>query len=97
LAAWRNVLVEPPVHADAVAEWLEKHPTASPEVHQAAWQALAHVGTAKPEAVTRLASQLATEKIDPALKPLLVKSLERHVVAGAPGEVDKVLASVRGR
>jgi hypothetical protein len=95
LAAWRNVLVEPPVHADAVAEWLEKHPAAAAEVQRAAWNSLAHVGAAKPDAISRLAGQMLKTKIDPNLKPLVVQALEFHVVEGKPGDVDKLLADLK--
>ena len=97
LAAWQNVLVEPPVHADAVAQWLEKHPAAAAEVRQAAWHALAKVGTAKPDGISRLAGQMAKTKIDPTLQPLVVQALERHVIAGKPGDVDRLLAELKNR
>jgi len=97
LGAWSNVLIEPPIRADAVAEWLEKHPAASAEVQQAAWQTLAHVGTAKPDVISQLAKQLLETKVDPRLKPNVVKALARHVVAGKPGEVDALLAEFKKR
>jgi hypothetical protein len=95
LAAWHNVLVEPPAHADATAEWLQKHPAAAAEVQAAAWQTLADVGTSTPDSVVRLARQVPPAKVDQQLKPLIIKALSRHVVADKPGEVDELLAALK--
>jgi quinoprotein glucose dehydrogenase len=96
LTAYQNVLVEPAIHADAVALWLEKHPASAPEVQLAAWQTLAKVGTSKPELTAGLAKTLlASGKFDPTLKPSVTAALERHRVEGKRGEIDALLEVVK--
>jgi len=96
LTAYQNVLVEPAIHADAVALWLEKHPAPAPEVQLAAWQTLAKVGTSKPELTTGLAKTLlASGKFDPALRSSVTAALERQRTAANRGEIDLLLEAVK--
>jgi len=96
LTAYQNVLVEPAINADAVAQWLAKHPSAAPEVQLAAWQTLAKVGTSKPELTIGLAKALvASGQLDPALKPGIIVALERQRTPANRGEIDAVLESVK--
>ena len=96
LNAYQNVLVEPAIKADAVAQWLEKHPSAAPEVQLAAWQTLAKVGTSKPELTVELAKALvASGKLDPALKPSVIAALERQRTPANRMEIDLLLEAVK--
>ncbi|MCI0360525.1 MAG: hypothetical protein L0211_18770 [Planctomycetaceae bacterium] len=96
LAAYQNVLVDPPVHADAVAQWLEKHPSPAPEVLLATWQTLGKVGTSKPEMTTALVKPLlASGKLDAALRPSVIAALERHRDPAKRGEIDALIESVK--
>ena len=95
LAAYQNVLVEPAIHADAVATWLAKHPAAAVEVQQAAWETLAKVGTSKPELVIAPAKAIvAAGKIDPSLKPKVQKALEKQRDPAKRGEIDGLIGAV---
>jgi hypothetical protein len=95
LAAWQNVLVDPPVRADAVAEWLAKHPAAASEVQVAAARSLARLGTEKPEALATVARQMLAAKADSGLRNNVAKALERHRVKDKPGEIDKLVEALR--
>ena len=95
LTAFQHVLVEPAIHADAIATWLARHPQASAEVQRAGWATLAKVGTSRPEPLTAAAKALvAGGKLDPTLKASVLAALERHRDPAKPGEVDTVIASV---
>jgi hypothetical protein len=95
LAAYQNVLVEPAIHADAVATWLAKHPQAAQEVQQAAWDTLAKVGVSKPELIIAPAKTVvAAGKIDPSLKPTVLKALEKHRDPAKRGEIDGLIGSI---
>jgi glucose/arabinose dehydrogenase len=80
IAAYQNVLTIPPVNADAVAEWIEKHPDGPVEVELAALETLSLVGTTKPDAVKNLAASLLKT---PENAPLLAKSLLAGKLGGA--------------
>ena len=75
IAAYRNVQVDPPINADAVTEWLDKHPGLPLEVELAALESLSLVGATKPEAVTKLADRLLA-------KPDQAKEIARRFLAG---------------
>jgi hypothetical protein len=72
IAAYQNVLTVPPINADSVAEWIEKHPGGPVEVDLAALETLSLVGTKKPDAIKKLAASLLQ---NPENAPLLAKSL----------------------
>jgi quinoprotein glucose dehydrogenase len=92
LATYGNVLVDPPVRADAVVEWLSKHPSAASEVQTAAWATLASVGTAKPEPLVVLVQSLLTsDKLDAALKPHIAAALQRHRDESKRGPIDELI------
>lgn len=98
LAAYQNVLVEPAIHADAVALWLDKHPQAALEVQQAAWETLAKVGASKPELIIGPAKALVSSgKLDASLKPHVLAALTRHRDPAKRGEVDALIDAVNAR
>jgi putative membrane-bound dehydrogenase-like protein len=79
IAAYRYAQVDPPIHADAVAEWLDKHPGQPFEVELAALETLSLVGTMQPDATTKLADRLLA-------KPDQAKEIARRFLAGQIGE-----------
>jgi hypothetical protein len=96
LATYGNVLVDPPVRADAVVEWLTKHPSAAREVQTAAWATLASMGTAKPEPLATLVdSLLQSGKLDAALKPHLTAALEHHRDKSKRGPIDELIERIK--
>lgn len=78
IATYRNVQVEPPIMADAVAEWLAKHPGTPADVDIAALETMSLVGTTKPESVTNLADRLLAQ-------PDQAKEIARRYVVGRLG------------
>jgi hypothetical protein len=101
LACYRNVLVDPPVTADAVAAWLEKNPGGPVEVEVAALETLSLVGTSKEGFVEKLADRLlskpadallvaksfASGKLDRSLLPRIKSALEKHREKDSAGEI----------
>jgi hypothetical protein len=108
IAAYRNVQVDPPINADAVAEWLDKHPGQPLEVELAALESLSLVGAAKPDAKTKLADRLLArpeqakevarrflaERIGKELQPQIAAALRKHSVADKSGELIALLEKV---
>jgi hypothetical protein len=98
LAAYQNVLVEPAINADAVAEWLQKHPQAALEVQQRAWETLAKMSTSKPQLVLPPAQALlASGKIDATLKMHVLAALTRRRDPAQRGEIDNVIEALRAK
>lgn len=75
LACYQNVKADPPINADAVVQWLEKHPGGPPEVEIAALETISLVGTTDPDAPSKLATRLLE-------KPANAVTLARRLIAG---------------
>jgi hypothetical protein len=75
IAAYRNVQVEPPINADAVADWLDKHPGQPSEIELAALETMSLVGVSHREAITKLADRLLS-------KPETANEIARRLAAG---------------
>jgi hypothetical protein len=58
IACYQNVKRDPPIKADAVVQWLDKHPGGPPEVEIAALETISLVGTTKADAAATLAKRL---------------------------------------
>jgi len=82
IACYQRIKADPPINADAVVQWLEKHPGSPPEVELTALETLSLVGTTKPDALTSLADSLLS-------KPDTAVLVGRELVAG---RLDKKLA-----
>jgi quinoprotein glucose dehydrogenase len=96
LPAYGNVLVDPPVRADAVVEWLVKHPSAAKEVQSAAWATLSSIGTAKPDPLVALVEALlASGKVDATLKPHIAAALEQHRDKTKRGPIDELIQRLK--
>lgn len=105
LGCYRNVLVDPPITADAVAAWLEKHPGGPSEVEIAALEVMSAVGVTKPAAIDKLAERLLSKpadavalansllagRLDRSLLPKIKTALTRHAEKDPTGEVAAVL------
>ncbi len=75
IACYQNVKADPPIKADAVVTWLEKHPGGPPEVEIAALETISMVGTTDPDAATKLAARLLQ-------KPANTLTIARRLIAG---------------
>jgi hypothetical protein len=108
IACYQNVLVDPAINADAVIEWLDKHPGGPIEVEIAALETLSIVGTTKTEAFDKLterllaqpaaavilAQRLVAGRLDRSLLPRIRDAVTRHVANDSSGEATKLLAEL---
>ena len=105
ISAYRHVQVDPPIHADAVSEWLDKHPGQPFEVELAALETLSLVGTTQADATTKLADRLLAKpdqakeiarrflagQVGTSLRPHIVAALRTHAKADPTGEAKALL------
>jgi hypothetical protein len=75
MACYKHVTADPPINAEAVLTWLEKHPGGPVEVEIAALEVASLVGTTKTDALSKLAERLLA-------KPQTAMVLARHVLSG---------------
>ncbi|MEX2176024.1 MAG: PQQ-dependent sugar dehydrogenase [Pirellulaceae bacterium] len=94
LSAYQQIVVDPPIRADAAAEWLIRHATAPLEVQQAAMQTLAAVGTDKPATAVAIARLVTSGKLDRSLLPQAVRLLQPHAKQSPTGEAAKLLVEI---
>jgi putative membrane-bound dehydrogenase-like protein len=84
LAAYRHILVEPPVDVHAVADWLLRHTDASPELQIAALETLALCGSHAPQSTLPVVLKLL-EHPQPAVRQPTIELVGRHhLTAAAP-------------
>jgi hypothetical protein len=109
IACYQKVLTDPPINADAVIEWLEKHPGGPPEVEIVALETLSIVGTTKIDAMNTLADRLLTRPattitlaqrlksghLDRKLLPRVTAALQRHAPTDDTGEAKKWLMELK--
>ena len=109
IACYRCVEAMPPINADAVVKWLEKHPGGPAEVEIAALETISVVGASDPAAATKLAARLLQKpanalavgksllagRINKKLQPQIVAALGRHAAAGdSSGQINKLLSEL---
>lgn len=108
IATYRNVRAQPPINADAVVEWIEKHPGGPVEVELAALETISLVGTtkgealrklaerllAKPENAVKIAQRLLAGHIGDALRSEIVDAVRRHSEQNQSVELRKLLAEL---
>jgi hypothetical protein len=108
LAAYLNVQVKPPINADAVVEWIEKHPGGPAEVEIAALETISVVGTTKQESLTKLADRLLAKsenaaiiakrllagQVGKSLLPQVAKALREHTAKTPSAELTRLLADL---
>jgi hypothetical protein len=108
IACYQKVRVDPPINADAVVTWLEKHPGGPAEVEIAALETIALIGTSKPDAATKLADRLlaspqnaevlARRLLSGHLHRSLLKQVKaavrRHAAGGQHAELTALLAEL---
>jgi hypothetical protein len=99
------VKVDHPINADAVVQWLEKHPGGPIEVEVAALETISLVGTTQADAASKLAERLLakrenailiarrqlTGQVGAALRPQIIAALRRHAATSKNGDVSDVL------
>ena len=102
---------DPAINADAVVQWLEKHPGGPPEIEIAALETISLVGTTKPGAAAQLAERLLAKPenaviigrrlkaghVDRALLPQILQALEKHAASATEqtGQVKEVLVELK--
>lgn len=105
IACYQNIKADPPIKADALVEWLEKHPSGAPEVDVVGLETVFRLGTTQPEAAAKLADRLlqnpqlavasAKRLLDgrpnPALQPRLLAALRQHAASGNSNESAQLL------
>jgi hypothetical protein len=75
LACYQHIKAQPPIRADAVVQWLEKHPGGPDEVEIAALETVSLVGTTKADAASKLAERLLA-------KPENALIIAKRLIAG---------------
>jgi hypothetical protein len=104
IACYKNVKSAEPINADAVVQWLGKHPDWSSEVGLAALEAISVVGTTKKEAAGKLAERLLMKlenteeigrrlvagKIDRSVLPQFKAAVERFSRTGSSAELRRL-------
>jgi len=104
IACYKNVKSEKLFNADAVVQWLDKHPQWSSDVGLAAVETISVVGTTKKDAATKLVDKLLTKlenaeevgrrlvagKIDRSVLPQFQKAVERFSRTGSSAELRRV-------
>ncbi|MGE0609759.1 MAG: PVC-type heme-binding CxxCH protein [Pirellulales bacterium] len=84
MRTYRNILVEPPISAGRVAEWLAEHPDAAVEVKIAGMETLALVGGGNSAVVQDLALSLLHHEQPEARASALAAIASNGLVAAAP-------------
>lgn len=82
LAAYRHILLEPPVDATAVANWLLQHADAPPELQIAALETLALCGSHAPQTTLPVVLRLL-EHPQPAIRLPAIQLIGRHHLSAA--------------
>jgi hypothetical protein len=110
LACYGQVETEPPLAADVLAAWLDRHPQAPAVVQAAAIQTLALVGTSQrtslealwnrrlanqPELAVLLGERWLKGQVADALKPSLRQALARQAAADPRGPAARVLEELK--
>jgi hypothetical protein len=104
IACYKNVKAEPPINADAVVQWLDKHRDWSSDVGLAALETISVVGTTNKDAAGKLADKLLTKlenaeeigrrlvagKIDRSALPQFKKAVDRFSRIGSSAELRRV-------
>jgi hypothetical protein len=105
IATYRNVKADPPINADALVEWIEKHPGGPAEVEIAALETISHVGTTMADALQKLAERLLVKPKNAAviarrlrsghvaasLRLQVIAALRQHAPHDKTGEMTKLL------
>jgi hypothetical protein len=107
IACYQHVKADPPINADAVVTWLDKHPGGPFEVELAALETISLVGTTKTDAASKLAERLLAKpdnaiavakklisgRVARSLLPQVKEALKRHATEGNK-QVTSVLAEL---
>ena len=105
IACYQNIKTDPPIKADAILQWIDKHPGGPVEVEMATLETVSHVGTtkqdrlaaltdrllAKPTTAATIAKRLLSGHISRSLRPKVRDALSRHAASDATGELAALL------
>jgi hypothetical protein len=94
IRCYQNVKADPPIKADAVVAWLDKHPGGPADVEVAALETISLLGATKADAAPKLAERLLAQpdsavaiaqgliagRINRSLLPQVKQALQRHAV-----------------
>ncbi|HEY2411547.1 MAG TPA: hypothetical protein VGI40_04865 [Pirellulaceae bacterium] len=108
LACYKNVKAEPPITADAVTKWLDKHPGGPAQVEIAVLETISTVGATDPEAAPKLAARLLENpantlalakslqsgRLNKKLQPQILSSLRRHAPTDSTGQMQRLLTEI---
>jgi hypothetical protein len=108
IRCYQKAKADPPINADAVVRWLDKHPGGPADVEIAALETVSLVGTtkadaaaklaegllAKPESAIAIARRLIAGHIHRSLLPQVKDAVKRHAAADTKSELPKVLAEL---
>jgi hypothetical protein len=111
IVCYRNVRADPPIKADAVLEWLDKHPGGPVEVDLAALETVSLVGTTKTKSYDQLAERLLAQRataiklarrllsghVDRSLLGRIREALQRHAASDDSGAIAKLLTELANR
>lgn len=87
LAAYRHILVEPPIDVRAVADWLLAHPDAEPELQIVALETLALCGNHAPQTTLPVVLRLLEDARSAIRLPAIQLIGRHHLSAAAPALV----------
>jgi len=104
ISGYKNVKSEQPINADAVVQWLDKHPGWSSEIGLAALETISIVGTSKKDAAVKLVERLLMKlenaeeigrrlvagKIDRSVLPQFKAAVERFSRTGSSAELRRL-------
>lgn len=90
LAAYRHILVEPPVDVRAVADWLLAHPDAEPELHIVALETLALCGNHAPQTTLPVVLRLL-EHSRSSIRLAAIQLIGRHHLSAAAPALAAIL------
>jgi hypothetical protein len=109
LACYQHVKADPPIKADAVVQWLDKHPGGPFEVELAALETISLVGTTKADAAAKLAERLLAKPdnavaiakrllaghIDRKLLPQVRSAIEQHARTQSSNEFRQLVQELK--
>lgn len=108
IGCYQKVKAEEPINADAVVQWLEKHPRRSAEVEMAALETISLLGATKKDFAGKLAERLLMKrenaeeigrrmlagKIDRSLLPQFKAAVERIEKVGSSEELRRLVGEL---
>jgi hypothetical protein len=109
IGCYKKVRTKEPARADAVVQWLEKHPRRAAEVEIEALEVISQPGAAKEDAAAKLAERLLMKrenaeeigrrilagKMDRSVLPQFKAAVERFSRTGSSAELRRVAEELK--